>query len=161
MPYTFNQSEAQGGELVPAGDYEATIEKIEKKTLPTSGKEKLSIQYRIRTDVEQPCKNRTVFEDIWAEREHPEFFNRKRLNQLMGTQKIEDGHVFDGVKDVIDFLTGANLIIHVVVEFDDYNQKDRNQVKWYKSSKANPQELGANPTAEKVVEDIEDKDLPF
>lgn len=159
MPYTYNQSEAIGGELLPAGDYEVTIERIERKTLPTSGKEKLSIMYRVRGDVEQPCKSRVVFEDIWAEREHPEFFNRKRLNQLMGTQKIEDGHVFENIAGVIDFLNGANLQIHVAVEFDDYTGKDRNQVKWYRSSKANPQELGANPAAQAL--EVEDKDLPF
>lgn len=161
MQYTYNQSEALGGELLPAGDYEATIERIERKTIPTSGKEKISIMYRVRGDVEQPCKNRVVFEDIWAEREHPEFFNRKRLNQLMGTQKIEDGHVFEGITEVIEFLNGANLQIHVAVEFDDYTGKDRNQVKWYRSSKANPQELGAAPVPATPAIDVEDKDLPF
>ena len=162
MSYTFNQSEAQSGDLVPTGDYEATIEKIEKRTLPTSGKEKLSIMYRIRQDVDQPCKNRVVFEDVWAERDHPEFFNRKRLNQLMGTQKIEDGYVFDGISDVIEFLTGANLQIHVAVEFDDYSGKDRNQVKWYRSSKAAPKELGdKKPGSPSPDIEIKDEDLPF
>ena len=163
MSYTYNSSEASQGELLPAGDYEATIEKIERKIIPTSGKEKLSIMYRVRSDVEQPCKNRVVFEDIWAEREHPEFFNRKRLNQLMGTQTIEDGHVFDGIADVIAFLVGANLQIHVVIEFDDYNGKDRNQIKWYRSSKARPQELSQAPSPKETAKgfEIEDEDLPF
>ena len=60
-------------DLVAEGDYEVYIEEIEKKTLP-SGKEKLSVRYRIRADVEQEYKNRVLFEDIWAEKQNPEFF---------------------------------------------------------------------------------------
>lgn len=160
MAYTFNKSEAVQNDLVSEGDYEVQIERIEKKTLPVSGKEKLSVMFRIRSDVEQPNKNRVVFEDIWSEKSNPEFFNRKRINQLMGTQKIEDGHVFDTISDVIDFLDGSYLRIHVAIEFDDYSGRDRNQVKYYMSSKFGKKEL-AKPEPEPDAIPIMEDELPF
>lgn len=160
MAYTFNKSEAVQNDLVSEGDYEVQIERIEKKTLPVSGKEKLSVMFRIRSDVEQPNKNRVVFEDIWSEKSNPEFFNRKRINQLMGTQKIEDGRVFDTISDVIDFLDGSYLRIHVAIEFDDYSGRDRNQVKYYMSSKFGKKEL-AKPEPEPDAIPLMEDELPF
>lgn len=164
MAYTYDASERSG--LVKEGDYEATIERMERKTLP-SGKEKLSIMYRIRSDVEQAYGNKCIFEDIWEERENRGVFNRKRLNQLMGTQEIEDGTTFETINDVINFLLGENLIIHVCVELDEYYGEDVNKVSFYRSSKVKPQKLGeAKPVEEKPVQsgkvdDLLDDDLPF
>lgn len=161
MAYTYDASERSG--LVKEGDYEATIERMERKTLP-SGKEKLSIMYRIRSDVEQAYGNKCIFEDIWEERANRGVFNRKRLNQLMGTQEIEDGTTFETINDVIDFLLGGNLIIHVCVELDEYYGEDVNKVSFYRSSKVKPQKLGeAKPVEEKPVQSgtVEDDDLPF
>lgn len=164
MPYTYDASDLSG--LVKEGDYEATIERIEKKTMP-SGKEKLSVMYRIRTDVDQQYGNKPIFEDIWAEKDNPGVFNRKRLNQLLGTQEIEDGHTFETINDVIDFLVGGNLIIHVAVSFDDYHGEDVNTVSFYKSSKAKPKTLdeptpskagGLDPNSGVIVDE---EDLPF
>ena len=165
MPYTYDASEVSS--LIKEGDYEATIERMERKTLP-SGKEKLSVMYRIRSDVEgQSYGNKCIFEDIWAERENPGVFNRKRINQLLGTQEIEDGHTFETINDVIDFLLGGNLIIHVGVELDTYHGEDVNTVSYYKSSKIKPKKIG-NVESKSSVEAkpvqsgiIDDDDLPF
>ena len=154
--YTYNANE-NGSGLIKEGDYEVSIERIERKTLP-SGKEKLSVMYRIRTDVEQQYKNKCVFEDIWAERENPKVFNRKRINQLLGTQKIEDGTTFETINDVINFLLYNNLIIHITVETDTYRGEDVNMIQYYKSSKEIPQSVPMKQSGNlPVVED----DLPF
>ena len=166
--YTYDASENSG--LVKEGDYEAVIERMERKTLP-SGKEKLSIMYRIRSDVEgQSYGNKCIFEDIWEEKENPGVFNRRRLNQLLGTQEIEDGHAFETINDVIDFLLYGNLIIHVSVELDEYRGEDVNKVAYYRSSKVKPQKLGGEvekPLFEKDEENpgpsggVVGDDLPF
>lgn len=156
MPYTYDQNDTFS--LIPDGEYEAQIERIEKRET-ASGKRKLSVQFRIRSDVDQQCKNRVVFEDIWAEKDNPDFYNRKRLNKLIGTQKIEDGHVFGDIDDVIGFLTGAYLIISVGKEFDDYTGEDRQRVRFYKPSKNGAKEIGAKPEPADA-NDAED-DLPF
>lgn len=156
MSYSFEKE----NNLMAEGDYEAVIEKIETKTLD-SGKEKLWIMYRIRSDVEgQKYGNKCLFEDIWREKDSPEHFNRRRINQLLGTQDfVKEGQVFETIQDVIDSLRGANLIIHVGVEFSDYKGEDINKVSYYKSSKYKPQTL-TTAEAPKEIE-ISDEDMPF
>jgi len=142
--------------LMPEGDYEVIIERMNRQTLP-SGKEKLSIMYRVRGDIEgQSYGNKCIFEDIWQEKENPKYFNRKRINQLRGTQNIEKGKVCATINDVINELLGARLILHIDIVFDDYRGEEVNRVAYYKSSKYKPQEL---------IEDegfvLDDDDLPF
>ena len=157
--YTFDANDVSS--LIKEGDYEVIIERAERKVLP-SGKEKISIMFRIRSDFEQAYKNKCVFEDIWAEKDHPEFFNRKRLNQLIGTQHIEDGRVFEDVNAVIRFLLGANAIIHVAVIFDDYSGEDKNTISYYKSSKSAPKAIKPSTAVEKKgSEGVSTDDLPF
>ncbi len=164
MAYTFTKAEADLP-LIADGDYEAIIEKMEIKTLPTSGKEKIAITFRIRSDVEQESKKRIVYDDIWKEKDNPQYFNRKRLNQLMGTQDIKDGTVFNTIKDVMDALQGGAIIIHVGHETDTFRSKEINRVKWYSSSRFKPQSIGAKPAdaspASEPSPEIEDEDLPF
>lgn len=155
--YTFTK-EVKEYSLIPEGDYEVRIEKAERKTLST-GKEKLTITYVVRQDVEQECKNRYVFEDIWQEKDNPQFFNRKRLNQLLGTQDIKEGTTFADINEVLDFLWNQSLIVHIGQSYDDYRQKDVNYVSYYKSSQHLPQKLGSTATTTKV--EITDDELPF
>lgn len=159
--YTYSK-ESSG--LMKDGDYEVVIERIERKVL-TSGKEKLSIMFRVRSDVEQPYQNKCVFEDIWQEKENPQFFNRKRINQLLGTQDIKEGTTFATINKIIEAITGAYLIVHVGTVFDDYRGEDVNTVSYYKSSKHKPQKLcGVQPVKTPSGYSglvINDEDLPF
>lgn len=163
MPYTYDASDASS--LMVENDYEATIERMERKTLP-SGKEKLSVMFRIRDDVDQKYRNKVLFKDIWEEKDNPGVFNRKMINKLLGTQEIEDGHEFETLNDVIDFLVGCNLIIHVSVEFDEYRGENVNTVSYYKKSKAQANVLGSpkpedKPDEEPLFEGEIDEELPF
>lgn len=137
--------------LLPEGDYEAIIEAMEVRTLPTSGKEKLAITFRLEN-------GRKIFEDIWKPKDNPTRFNPKRINQLLGTQDIENGTKFNGIENVIDFLVGKPVIVHVVKVYDDYYKEDKNSVKFYKSSKNKPQKLEAKTG---IPEATTDDDLPF
>ena len=101
MSYKYDASDANG--LMKENDYEAIIERMEVKTIP-SGKNKLSVMFRIRNDVEQPYGNKCLFKDIWAEKDNPEVFNRKQINQLLGTQQIKDGTEFESINDIINFI---------------------------------------------------------
>ena len=133
MSYKYDVKDTKN--LVKEGNYEAIIERVEVKTTP-NGKNKLSVAFRIRDDVEQPYGNKWMFKDIWEERENPGVFNRKQINQLLGTQEIEDGREFASIREIIGFLEGAALIIHVGVEFDNYMGEDVNTVSYFKKSKA-------------------------
>lgn len=153
MAYSFEKET----NLIKDGDYEVKIEKIEKKVLP-SGKEKLALTYRIRDDIEgQRYGNKCVFEDIWQEKDNPQFFNRKRLNQLLGTQEIAEGTIFETIDDIINVLVGSYLITHIVTVFSDYWGEDINTISYYKSSKHKPQSLEVKK--EEIV--VASEELPF
>lgn len=153
MPYTFNTKDVGNYGLIDEGKYEVFIKEAVIKSTP-SGKEKISIQFKIRDDVEQKFQNRIVFEDIWKERD-TQFFNRKRLNQLLGTQKFEDGKVFETIQDLLATLVGKNLVVKVNKEFDDYRNEEVNNVYFYESTKHAAKEI--KPAAK----EIKDEDLPF
>ena len=152
MTYTFTQETSY--DLIPDGEYEATIEKVNLASTK-NGKEKIAIMYRLRSDIEQGQQNRVVFEDIWKERD-ADFYNRKRLNQLLGTQHFQTGTEFNSIDDVMDALKGVNLILVIRTEHDSYRDEDVNKVAYYKSTEHKPQSLSSKP----VVEVSED-DLPF
>lgn len=154
--YTY---ERQQSELKKDGEYEVRIEKMEVRTLP-SGVEKLFLQYRIRDDIEgQAYKGACIFEDIWHEKDNPNVFNRKRINQLLGTQDVKEGTVFDSINDVINFLLGKPLIVVLVTKYDDYRGENINSVNYYRSSKQKPKTMGETTQQKSNV--VDDKDLPF
>lgn len=157
MSYKFNESEANESELLPEGDYEVTLEKAEFKETPTSRRKKIGLSYRVRSDVEQPCKNRVLFDDIWTDKETNSIYDNKKINRIMGTQNIADGKEWTTIQDVVKDMLGINLIAHVAVKHDDYNNKDVNAITYYKESKHKPQTLGNNATAI----DIDEDDIPF
>lgn len=156
MPYKYEKTSS----LVKNGDYEAKLENIERKTLP-SGTEKLSLTWRIRDDIEgQSYGNKVLFEDIWREKESPEHFNRKRINQLLGTQKeVKEGTVFETINDIIEYMIGKYAIIHVDEVFDDYRGEDINKISYYKSSNQTPKQLGTQIKSSSSV--VDNDDLPF
>lgn len=154
-----NEPYVYGGEerdLVPVGKYEAVIERIEKRTTP-NGKEKLSIMFRLRRDVNQPQGGRCIFEDIWKEK-NTDFYNRKRLYQLIGTQHPEVGTVFPTIDDIITFLLNKPLIINVDIQLNDYSGEDENKIAFYETTQ---QKVATLPTVGVPIEEIDDDDLPF
>ena len=147
---------------LPEGDYEVTAEKVELKRLQ-SGKTKISLWLRVRSDVEQEGKGRVIFDDIWKEKDHPEYYNRKRINNLLGTQEIKDGTVFETVQDVMATIQGGHMIAHVAQEFNDFRGETVNRVKWYRSSKVKAQSLASSAPVTSGTAGIEmsDDELPF
>lgn len=156
--YTFTKENDYS--LLNEGEYEVIIERIEEK-VTQNGKKNISIMFRVREDLEQEGKNRILFESIWKERD-TDFYNRKRLNQLIGTQHFEDGKTFKDIADVLDNLKNAYLIVNVKQVYNDYKQEDENSIAYYKSSNHLPKALSAESVSKntKGIE-IPDEDLPF
>ena len=64
MSYTFSKANADKDfDKIPDGDYEVSVESMKEATTK-NGKEKIAIGFRIREDVEQPCKGRFLWDDI-------------------------------------------------------------------------------------------------
>jgi hypothetical protein len=155
IEYTFSNTPVNTtGSLIPEGEYEVILERFNEGETP-NGKKKLDLMFRMK-DIESQSKfrGRALFDTIWKERES-EFYNRKRLNMLMGTQEFEDGKTFSSISEIIQELSQAHLRIKVVITYDDYRKEDVNRIQYYMSSQERPKKVES-----KKVE-ISDDDLPF
>lgn len=162
MSYKYDASQNQEFTLLDEGFYEVKIDSMETKTLP-SGKEKVAIQFRVRDDIEQKFQNRVVFEDIWKERDS-DFYNRKRLNQLMGTQGFKDGTTFANIHELCDEMKGRFLRIKVTKAHDEYYDEERNGIAFYKSTEHPAKSFDDKPKEKfepKSEPEIGEDDLPF
>ena len=139
--------------LINEGEYEVQLERMLEGETP-SGKRKLDLMFRFRDVEGQGYVNRVLFDTIWKERE-TEYYNRRRINMLLGTQHYEDGKTFKNIQEIIDEMLGSYLRIKVVVAYDDYRKEDVNKIQYYMSSQNQPKKVES-----KKVEVSED-DLPF
>jgi len=160
MQYVYEKE----SDLVKEGDYEVTIESMEVKTL-NSGKNKVQVMCRIRSDVEQAFKNRVLFDDIWEEREAPGYFNRKRMSKILGVCGATPKQEFDGLKSVIEFCEGKYVKIHVGVVFNSYSGEEENTISYYMKTQFGTKTLGGETEEQhkddKVAVVKNDDDLPF
>lgn len=138
--------------LIKEGEYEVVIERMTEGETP-NGKRKIDVMFRIRDIEGQVHINRVLFDTIWKERE-TEFYNRRRINMLLGTQDFEDGKTFNSIRELIDEMLGSFLRIKVVIAHDDYRDKDVNKIQYYMSSQHKPKQV-------KKVEELAEEDLPF
>lgn len=163
-------------ELIDEGKYEVVIEKVEPK-ISKNQKKYLNITFKIRDDVDQDFKKRKLFYRINEKDNDPTGYDFNRLNKIIITQKNTKNYqkYFADTDEVLQYLVGLHLVITVEVAFDDYSQKDRNNVKdWAfepsvwdtqehpaKIEKANTESLEATAKEAEKVLDLPDDDLPF
>ena len=151
MGYTYNAE----NNVKKEGVYECFIEKMEQGETP-SGVKRVNITFRIRSDVEQDYKGAVIYDTIWREKDNAEFYDRKKINRLLGTQKVKEGTSYESIDAIIKFLAGAKLQVNLGVRFSEYSGKDENYVKYYGSSKVAEQSFTTNDTIE-----VNEEDLPF
>lgn len=115
-----------GNELVPEGDYECIIVNAEiRKT--QNGKYKVAFSLVIRNDVEQACKNRYLFVDVWRKREpspsdeQVEGFNFAQLMAVSRAAQIPNGQNFESLEQFLKCMVNRLVIAHAT--HDDYNDK--------------------------------------
>lgn len=153
-------------ELIPEGDYEVVLASAEIKRTNDGTRQYISCKYTIRTDVEQPSAGRNIFENIWGDREHPEQFDRKKLQKLLLSQGTNGRYSFEDDDDLVQYINGLNMLVHISKkDADEYHQEAYNEIKYcsYRVSKAQPKTLGTAQPAGVVsaTYDITDDDLPF
>jgi len=140
-------------DLIKEGEYEVQLERMTEGETP-NGKKKIDLMFRFRDIEGQGYINRVLFDTVWKERE-TEYYNRKRLNMLLGTQDFEDGKTFKDIKALIDEVTGCFLRIKVDIVFDNYRNKEVNKILCYMSSEQKPKKV------EQVKEELTEEELPF
>lgn len=151
-------------ELIPAGIYEVQIEKMEFKETPTTHRKKISVAFRIRSDIEAngEAKNRLMFDDIWSDKDNDTEYDNRKINILLNTQpNVTEGTEFQTINDVIAMLLGAYLKIKITQKHDTYSDKDVNKIGYYYASEQAPKSLGSKPTQNTQVIEIDDDDVPF
>ena len=152
--------------LVDAGDYEVVL-KADKKLSKDGTKEFLNLCFKIRSDVPQNFKNRCVFETAFKDKERTTWFDLIKLNKLVKTQKglptfkVE----FNDVDECIQYLNGLHMIITIDKKYDDFSEKEINEVRYlsYRPSEfdKNPTPVAATTEATTPESPILDSDLPF
>lgn len=113
--------------VIPEGRYEVLIKNAEEKQ-SFSGNHKLNFSFVIRNDVQQECKNRILFFEIWKKKQPNQQdiqVQGYNFNQLMNLVKnaggIPDGTHFETVQDLCKVLVGKCL--KVTVKHEEYNGK--------------------------------------
>lgn len=164
MAFTFTRVEEQENtvRVIPEGEYEVIIEKVELQANKDNTNKCIFLQYRIREDVDQEYKRFVIFERIWQNRETHQF-NLDRLNRLLSSAtKLADGKVFNTLNEVLEELKDSKLRVVVKIEHDDYRDEDRNFVYFYKSSKVQATQLSSTTSSSTTSSvEITENDLPF
>ena len=170
--------------IVPEGEYEVIITKAE-EAVTKSGKQNISIVFTIRNDVEQVCKNRLLFLQMWKKKApddddlQVDGYNYNQLKTLLDACRITDTD-FETVADFCKALVGRCVIVSVYHE--EYNGKKyakiygfginytckpecRHVQKSEGGTAPRPAEAFASQSAELIPDDFEeilgDGDVPF
>lgn len=166
--------------VVDSGDYEMVL-KAEKKFTKDGTKEFVNLDFMIRDDIDQKFQGSHVFDKAWRDASNPKWFDLKKLGSILVTQKGKDGYKteFEEVDEFIQFINGITLVATVEKKYDDYAEKEVNNIKYlaYKPSNAGPyvkptkdsasaaaplQDLGDGVKGANTVQlDIPEGDLPF
>ena len=116
---------------------------------------------KIRSDVEQNCQGRLIFDDIWTNKDDGITYDGHKINRILGTQEIAEGTVFDTIQDVVKAMVGSYLVCDIRIKHDDYQDKDINFIHHYETSNAKPQKLGDEPMQNTSAIEMDDDDIPF
>ena len=136
--FKINHEEAgQGFELIAPGDYEVTVINYEMKQASGSGNNRITVDYEIRSDVNQPHQGQKILFDNFTITEKAMW----RLQAISKAAKFPNGLSFNSYKEWADTLRGKNLI--VTVGHREYNGNKYPEVKGFKESQAGaPQDSG-------------------
>lgn len=157
-------------EPVDEQEYEFVISSFEYKTAGT-GRQQISFRLRIRDDVEQKNRGRSVFYTISKREEDGKAFNFYRINQLILSQKGTPDYrerFAEGLDEALQYLVGRHLVGYVTIE-DGNNGKAFNSIdgdtfgpsKWDKVHPAMVTDENGIKSQNTEQLDIPDSELPF
>ena len=135
MGFSTNYEDVQDFDLIPKGEYEVIITKIEERTTQ-NGATGLNFTLVIRNDVEQKYQNRCIFHTLWKRKEPTQAdmqvqeYSFKQIMQLAKAVRLPSGmscisleckHVF---KTAVTSDTVAERPTETFVSnsFDDYEE---------------------------------------
>ena len=137
MGFSTNYEDIQDLDIIPKGEYEVIITKIEERTTP-NGATGLNFALTIRNDVEQKCNNRCIFMTLWKRREptpadmQVQGYSFKQIMQLAKAVRLPAGKNYETVYSLCDELSGK--IMRVTVGHREYNGRTYEDVKFMNES---------------------------
>ncbi len=137
MAFNTNYEDVNDFDLIPKGEYEVVITKIEERTTP-KGATGLNFTLVIRNDVEQKCKNRLIFHTLWKCKEPTQAdlsvqgYSFKQIMQLAKAVRLPAGKKYETVYNLCDELGGR--VMRVTVGHKEYNGKTSEEVRYMNES---------------------------
>lgn len=152
-------------ELLKDGIYEMNLT-LSLKTSKT-GKNYISLEWKVRDDVEQEFHNRRVFESVWEDKDNPGTFSMTKLSKILSIQGEDGNYHFEDIDEVLQFINGWNVRCGVKIgEPDEWRDEEYNYISFYAPTKFPTKTLSVTSAEGQVSktirpEDIPDEDLPF
>jgi hypothetical protein len=140
MGFSTDYTEVQEFDLIPAGEYETIIKKIEERTTK-NGATSINMTLVIRNDVKQGCQNRCIFHTLWKRHEPTQAdmqvqgYSYKQIMRLAKAVNLPSGKNYDSVKQLCEDMIHRPLRITVEHELNEYSGKTRENVKYINESK--------------------------
>ncbi|MDE6780354.1 MAG: DUF669 domain-containing protein [Ruminococcus sp.] len=137
MGFSTNYEDVNDFDLIPKGEYEVVITKIEERTTQ-KGATGLNFTLVIRNDVEQNCKNRCIFHTLWKRREptsadmQVQGYSFKQVMQLAKAVQLPSGKSYETVYNLCDDL--VNRVMRVTVGHREYEGRTYEEVKYMNES---------------------------
>lgn len=133
MGFSTNYEDVQDFDLIPKGEYEVIITKIEERTTQ-KGATGLNLSLVIRNDVEQKYQNRCIFHTLWKRREPTQAdmqvqgYSFRQIMQLAKAVRLPSGKSYETVYKLLDELSGK--IMRVTIGHKEYNGRTSEEVKF-------------------------------
>lgn len=133
MAFNTNYEDVQDFDLIPKGEYEVIITKIEERTTQ-KGATGLNFTLVIRNDVDQKYKNRCIFHTLWKRREPTQAdmqvqgYSFKQIMQLAKAVRLPSGKSYETVYKLCDEL--GRRVMRVTIGHKEYNGRTSEEVKF-------------------------------
>lgn len=138
MGFSTDYSEVNSFDLIPKGEYEVIIKKVEERTT-RNGAEGINLSLVIRNDVDQKYQNRYIYHTLWKRKEPTEAdmqvqgYSFRQIMQLAKAAVLPSGKNYESVTALCDDL--VNRVIRVTTDTETYQEKEREIVKYMNESR--------------------------
>lgn len=138
MGFSTNYEDVQDFDLIPKGEYEVIITRIEERTTQ-NGATGLNFTLVIRNDVQQGCQNRCIFHTFWKRKEPSQAdlsvqgYSFKQVMQLAKAVRLPAGKNYETIYKLCDDLSGR--VMRVTVGHREYNGNTYDEVKYMNETK--------------------------
>ena len=132
MNFEINYDEAyEDNGLIAEGIYEVIVAKCEERETK-AGTVRIGLQLTVRNDVDQRCKNKVIFENVWKAKATGEY-NMRQINTIGKALKIANGKKYNGLNELLKDFEGKTA--KVTIKHEEYNGNTNARVKNWDNSK--------------------------